>query len=365
MANSTKWPRLDSQILACMPATPGEPTPSGTLISNVQARFGDRGPSRDTITRALERLEIDGLVGKDGVSKDRVWWRTEKRASSDLARRPPLELAIALFTLKRHAPHHLPSHVVDGLGDYFAGAEKVLKEGPNDPSLIDARAWATKTVRIDAGYPLMSPPIDDRILNAIRQALYSTQVLSIRYRNSRIDSETPATFDAVPLALVERGPVLYLVVSRQRRDGSFKQYQLRLDRFVDAVCTDIPGEPDPAFDLEAYVRQNQYFSFFPEAPIRIELRVREDGEIRNLFREQRLARDQEIVEEPGGFRLRATVIPSVELRNLLMECCARVEVLSPLALRREIADKLRQAALHYADAPESPQVGSASEVGHG
>jgi len=351
MTVSPRWPELENQILACMPSAAEEPIVSGLLLSRVKQHYHAEPPGRDTILRALERLELNGLVAKSGTSRDRVWWKTGKRSVAGLARRPPLELAIALLTLKRHAPNHLPSHVVSLLGDYFLGAESVLQESPVDPSLVDARAWATKTVRIDAGYPLISPLIEGEILNEIRRALYATRVLSISYQNSRLDSDAPASFPVVPLALVERGPVLYLVASRRRRDGSFKRYQLRLDRFVSAFCTEEPGEPDPGFDLDAYVRHNQFFSFFPGEPIRIELRIREDDEIRDRFREQKLADDQHIAEEAGGFRLSATVIPSIELRNLLMERAARVEVLSPETLRREIAENLRQACGYYADVP--------------
>ncbi len=320
---------------------------SGQIIAAVRARFLLKPPSRHTIQRALEDLEIEGLVAKQGASRDRVWWRTGKQAPSELARRPPLELAIALLTLRRHAPNHLPGHVIQELEAYFAGAERVLSESPTDPSLSDARAWTAKTVRVDAGYPLMSPPIGSNILDAIRKALYTSRVLEVAYQNSRLETEAPESYQVVPLGLVERGPVLYLVASRQRRDGTFRIYQLRLDRFASAVCTDMPGVPDPDFDLGAYVRDNQSFSFLPEGRIRLELRVREEDEYRHLFREQWLAPDQEIIDEPGGFRLKATVTLSIALRNLLMERSARVEVLSPATLREEIAESLRQAIRRY------------------
>lgn len=347
MSTSRKWPRLQAEILACMPTAANEPMASGQIIAAVRARFSGEPPSRHTIQRALEDMEIEGLVGKAGISRDRVWWRTEKQAPSELARRPPLELAIALLTLKRHARNHLPAHVVSELEGFFAGAERVLGESPTDPSLSNARAWANKTVRVDAGYPLVSPPVSDDILNAIRKALYLSLVLEVTYQNSQLDNNAPETYKVVPLGLVERGPVLYLVASRQRRSGDFKLYQLRLDRFVSAVCSEMPGVVDSNFDLNTYVRDNQSFSFLPEGQIRLELRVREEDAYRHLFREQWLAPDQEIIDEPGGFRLHATVTLSVALRNLLMERSARVEVLAPADLRQEIADHLRVARSRY------------------
>jgi len=349
--SSSKWPQLDGIILQCMPEVPREPIPSGILYGRVMERYGDDAPSRDTIARALDQMYVDGLVDRQGHARARVWWRTDKQAPSDHARRPPLELAIALMTLRRHAHHHLPSHLSHGLQAYFDGAEKMLGESLVDPLLRQARAWPGKTVRVDVGYPLMSPPVSNGILNAVRRALYTGRVLDVTYRNSRLDTKAPSSYRVVPLGLVERGPVLYVVATRRSRTGPFRYYHLRLDRFVAANCTETPGETDPAFDLDEYVRQSEYFSFFPDGKIRLELRVRESDNLGHLFREQWLADDQQIIEEPGGFRLHATVVLSVALRNLLMERSARVEVLAPAALRAEIAAQLRQAVSRYDDDP--------------
>nr|WP_315597678.1 WYL domain-containing protein [uncultured Cupriavidus sp.] len=353
--NSSKWPQLDGIILQCMPEVPREPISSGILYSRVMERCGDGAPSRDTIARALDQMHADGLIDKQGEARARVWWRTGRPAPSDHARRPPLDLAIALMTLRRHAHHHLPGHISRGLQAYFEGAEKVLGESLVDPLLRQARAWPGKTVRVEVGYPLTSPPVSNEILNAVRHALYTGRVLEVTYRNSRLDTKTPSSYRVVPLGLVERGPVLYVVATRRSHTGPFRYYHLRLDRFVAATCTETPGETDPAFDLDEYVRRSEYFSFFPDGKIRLELRVLEDDNFGHLFREQWLADDQQIIDEPGGFRLQATVMLSVALRNLLMERSARVEVLAPAALRTEIASQLQQAASCYdADRGDAP-----------
>lgn len=346
-APSRRWPRLHAEILGAMPATINEKVASGQVIAAVRQRYASDPPSRHTIQRALEHLEDEGILAKQGTSRDRTWWRTGKPAGSEFARRPPLDLAIALLTLRRHAANHLPAHVLEELESYFVGAERVLSESPMDPALVDARAWISKTARIEAGYPLVSPRVNEGILHALRKALYLTKLLRITYLNSQRNTQSPASFTVVPLGLVERGPVLYLVASRERSDGSFKVYQLRLDRFSSAVCLETPGTPYPGFDLNQYVRSKQSFSFLPEGEIQLKLRVREEESYRHLFREQWLSSDQIITEEPGGFQLEATVMKSVALRNLLLERCARVEVLSPPELREEIAGNIRLAHSFY------------------
>jgi hypothetical protein len=56
-----------------------------------------------------------------------------------------------------------------------------------------------------------------------------------------------------------------------------------------------------------------------------------------------------ITEEEGGFTLRATITPSVALRNLLLERSSTVELLKPERLRAELGALLATAAQRYAE----------------
>ncbi|SOZ17168.1 WYL domain-containing protein [Cupriavidus taiwanensis] len=86
--------------------------------------------------------------------------------------------------------------------------------------------------------------------------------------------------------------------------------------------------------------------FLAQTPVEVVLRVREDKH-EHAFRSLKLADNQTVEDEPGGFLLRAIVAPSVPFRNLLMEKSASVEVVSPPALRDEIHNQLRIALSRY------------------
>lgn len=127
---------------------------------------------------------------------------------------------------------------------------------------------------------------------------------------------------------------------------------------MDRVRAAVPCEPvlarDAAFSLDTYVQEEKIFAFFSEPPVEMVLSVREHREFHSPFRELRFSDDQVLLEKDGGFTLTAMVTPSVALTNLLLERAESVEVLSPPALRAEIAGRLRAALAAYEDAAPAP-----------
>ncbi|KDP87802.1 hypothetical protein CF70_034380 [Cupriavidus sp. SK-3] len=57
----------------------------------------------------------------------------------------------------------------------------------------------------------------------------------------------------------------------------------------------------------------------------------------------------QVLADGQGYQLTASVVPSVEFTSLLLERAHLVEVVSPAHLRRDIAAKLGQPYMPYAD----------------
>jgi predicted DNA-binding transcriptional regulator YafY len=320
---------------------------SGDLIREVIAREPDAYPKK--VTRSFDRLEREGLAQRRGEDANREWRATSGAPVNKDALRPPVDLAVALLKLRQLANTHVPASVISGLDDYFDGAMRVLQESAAATRLEAARAWLGKTTRLDAGYGLSAPPVRREVLDVLLDALYRDQCVSVTYQNGRIGDAAPRQFTVLPLALVEKGPLLYLVADRPRSEGGTKRHLLRMDRIHAAGASDTVLQRDAGFSLDAYIRQERTFEFFSEAPVAIVLRVREASGFRHPLRELRLADDQALAEEAGGFVLTATVTPSVALTNLLLERAEAVEVISPPALRADIAARLRRAVAPYAN----------------
>ncbi|WP_373377334.1 helix-turn-helix transcriptional regulator [Cupriavidus nantongensis] len=339
---------FDYLVLKVLRAHAGRWQRSGDLIREVAARDASVYPKK--VTRSFLKLENHQLAQRRGEDANREWRAMSAVAVNKDALRPPVDLAVALLKLRQLANSHLPATVTDGLADYFGGAVRVLEENVAAARLATARAWMGKTTRLDGRYPLIAPQVREGVLDAVLDALYQDGCVEIHYQNGRTSTVEPRRFTILPLALVEKGPVLYLVADRPRTEGGTKRHLLRMDRIHAAATCDAVLARDAAFSLEAYVRDERTFEFFSEPPVQMVLRVRELGGFLSPFRELKFAEDQVITEMEGGFMLTATVTPSIALSNLLLERADAVEVVSPAALRADIAGRLRRALDAYGGA---------------
>lgn len=335
--------RVELIALTCMAVRP-DGYPSGELVEAVERQAGvaDR-----TVRRALENLEAWGFAQATGLARSRKWVAI---APPPKSARPSINQAIALLTLRNLAHRHLPSSVIGSLEDDFAAAAHVLEEHPTASALAAARQWMGKTARLNAGYPLIPPTVDEALLDVIGRALYNDESLDVTYRNAQRGPEGVKQYRILPHAIVEKGPLWYLVARNKRRSGDGSFFPLRLDRIVAVKPAGIDMVRDKTFSLETYIKADKRMEFFAGEPIRIELRVHEAG-YEHAFRSLRLAEDQEIVDEDGGFRLAATVCPSVPFFNLMLEKSPSVEILSPPWLRDEIVRSLTLALSRYDPRP--------------
>ncbi|QBY55534.1 helix-turn-helix transcriptional regulator [Cupriavidus oxalaticus] len=320
--------------------------PEGFPSSELQAALGMHGDVR-TIRRALRELEEKEFARPTGATKGRVWKAIKPIPSS---RRPTVNESIALLTLRHLAYRHLPSSVVRSLEPDFAAAEGVLQAHPTASNLAAARLWMDKTARLHGRYPLIAPSIREDFFEIVGHALYNDESLDITYRTS-LEAE-PKQYRAMPHALIEKGPLWYLVVKNRRNSGKpATPIPLRMDRIVDVKPAGIDLPRDKSFSLDKFIRQDRSMEFFPGDPVQIRLRVREiieDGQrVEHAFRSLKLSPDQTIEDLEGGFMLTATIVPSVPLTNLLLEKSTTVDVISPLSMRQDMISRLKRALAQY------------------
>ncbi|MGY8524944.1 helix-turn-helix transcriptional regulator [Paracidovorax citrulli] len=295
------------------------------------------------MARALLELEAMGFATREGQT-NKARWKAKPSGQRELT----LEQSLALLTLRKIGRNHLPMSVIGSIEADFEAADRVLNRHPEASTLKAARAWRGKTARLNAGYPLIPPSINAAVFDAVWRALYNDESLDVTYRNSRVERDEPKRYRILPYAIVEQGPLWYLVVRNKRRSGQGTPFVLRLDRLIEVVPVGIDLIREKDFSLDEYVKRDKKFQFFAGDPVSVVLRVREDGH-EHAFRSLMLSENQEIVEEEGGFILTATVALSVQFKNLMLEKCGSVEVLSPPDLRSEVVASLEKALARYAD----------------
>jgi predicted DNA-binding transcriptional regulator YafY len=269
--------------------------------------------------------------------------------------RPPVGLSLALLKLRQLARHHVPPGVIGDFQEYLEGANRVLGMPPLDTRIRSAQAWIGKTARVEPGYPVLAPEIEDTVFDTVCAALYRDESLHITYRPADAPVGVVRDYVVLPYAIVEKAPFWYLVVSLRRSSGvQGDPFLLRMDRIASVEPRGYRMQRDASFDLTAFIRGEKIFEWFPEPPEQVVLRVTELNGVRSSFRAARLAHDQVITEEPGGFVLTATMTPSLALRNLLLENAPTVELLAPARIRTQIARELEAAARRYERKPSGP-----------
>jgi hypothetical protein len=335
----------EKTVLDIMASQPLRAWPSGELKSAVVARLPDLGEK--TVRRLFVKLQDERLIEREGEGRNTTWTLLA-RGPRD-AMRPPVDLSLALLKLGQLARHHVPPCVIGDFQEYLEGANRVLGVPPPDSRIRNAQAWIGKTARVEPGYPVLAPEIDDAVFDTVCAALYRDESLHIAYRPADAPMGVMRDYVVLPYAIVEKAPFWYLVVSLRRSSGmQGDPFLLRMDRIASVEPRGYGMQRDASFDLAAFIRGEKIFEWFPEPPERVVLRVIEVNGVRSSFRAARLAHDQVITEEPGGFVLTATMTPSLALRNLLLEHASTVELLAPARMRAQIAHQLETAARRYA-----------------
>lgn len=257
-----------------------------------------------TVQRQLQALsdwlpiEVD-----DRAEPYQFRWRSDAQAWRVPQLNPHESLLLTLA--QQHLEPLLPPQAAHALSSHFSQAQKNLR----DPArAARERAWTAKIRRIDTSHPLLPPPLQEGVLEAVSQALYDNRWLHITYRNSQ-NRESLA--EVMPLGLVQQGPRLYIAC---RYRGYDNERSLALHRILRAEVSGLSFEPPTEFDLDVYIRAGR-FSHGNGRHIRLSFTLSRDAGHHLL--ESRLSQDQEVEELEGGYRFTATVVDTTLLRRWL------------------------------------------------
>jgi predicted DNA-binding transcriptional regulator YafY len=203
-------------------------------------------------------------------------------------------------------------------------------------------SWLNKVRSVPPTQPLLPPKILDEVQAVVSEALFLERQVEIDYR--RRGSASVETWRIHPLALVQRGSVLYL----HCRIGDYLDARnLPLHRIRRALMLAGVAEPPPGHDMDAKAAHG-IWHFGGGNALQVTLRFsREAGE--HLF-ETPLAADQRIDEEGDSLIVRAVLADTPQLRWWLRGFGDGVEVLEPTELRREMSEVAARVVARYGDA---------------
>lgn len=288
---------------------------------------------KNTVTRDLKALSvIFPIVRNDkGIPHG---WHWMKDSGLDV---PAMDVtdALSLTLLRDFLAPLLPASVISVLGPRFEQADRVLTKLSRSNHIA---TWADKIRSVPPTLPLLPPPIDMGLLARIEDALLRDKQIGCRYRSAD-GRETEQRLH--PLALVQRGPVTYLVATAFNYDDA---HLYAAHRFIDVNVTDESARRPDGFDIDAYIASGA-LQFGNGKMVRLNARVSEI--LARALEETPLSEDMHIARKNEGYFITATVADSLQLRWWILSWGSRVEILKPTRLRYEVAHALLDCCYMY------------------
>ena len=291
-----------------------------------------------TVQRDLIKLSAALPLMADD-SKPQGWsWQ----ADAEQFQLPSMEpqAALVFHLADKHLQPILPSSTLDYLAPWFQAASAVLDQQGNGLS-----AWRKRVRVISSSQPMQPPAISSEVQALVTKALLQDRRVDLTYRPR--DTQEERQYEANLLGMVVRDQMIYLVCTLR----DYKNVkQLAMNRIKAARLLDKPATLLPGFDIDQYIEQGE-FGFLLDTDGEIQLVAEFARKSATTLIERPLSSDQilEKVDEES-VRLTANVMATQELRRWLLGFGAMVKVISPIHLRDEMAELIRQMMGRYENA---------------
>jgi predicted DNA-binding transcriptional regulator YafY len=202
-------------------------------------------------------------------------------------------------------------------------------------------AWLGRIGVVQPTQALIPPKVDPHVQSLVTDALLDDRRLDASYR--RKGEREARRYVLNPLALIQRGPVTYLVATVGDYDDALMFALHRFERV--RVAAETTRRPK-GFDLASLLK-NGSAHYGSGKSIRLDLRFATHAA--EHLQETALADDQKLSDRGDGHvRLRATVADTPQLRWWLLGFGDTVQVLGPAALRQWFALTTAAMAASYA-----------------
>ena len=308
----------------------------GRTASELVGSLADAGfpVSKRTVERDLQDLSaLFPLCCNDKARPYGWYWMTNRSLGL-----PALTLAEALSMnlLEGQLRPLLPASLLSVLDPKFREARNKL----NGLSATNETArWKDKVRTVTPSLPLKPPVIDKDILEQVQEALLKDKQLNTTYLS--MDTEEAKEITLHPLAMIQRGPVTYVVAT------AYDYADLRLyamHRFRNAEILDKSIRPPEGFDIDDYIAKGA-MEFGTGKQLTLKARINAD--LAHTLLECALSDDMQLKQDGERYRLTATLADSWQLRWWIMSQGDAIEVISPKRLRREIVEQLNRAVKNY------------------
>ena len=264
-------------------------------------------------------------------------WRWVKGAQVDI---PGISMpeALSLKLMEGSISPLLPTAIMKSLEPRIKQAEKLLNTQLT--SNLEAK-WVKKIRTVSPTLPLCPPDIDENILEKIQHALLNEQQIKAQYQPNSTEDFLPYLIN--PLALVQRGPITYLVGTVNNFNDKLL---FALHRFSKVIETNKPINIPPSFDLDKYIEDGN-LNFGSKKQICLKAKL--SKHLSKILRETPLSKNQKITINVDRDSIEVTLPDTWQLRWWILSQGDGIEVISPEELREVIGKKLLSASKIYSE----------------
>lgn len=254
-----------------------------------------------TVQRDLNALAKRFLLEKNNNNPQGWRWRND----APLHSMPTMNMAqaVAFHMVQANLIQLLPPSILNELEPWFELANRQLK----DNSIQDS--WLSKVKIEPASQPLIPPDIEVGIKDSIYQAVFEQkQLLSTYTKRGQSDA---TSYRLHPLAIVQRGEVIYLLAIKQGEEEIIRTFALH--RFVTAELLDDDAYVPDDFNLTAHLEAGAMgffhpkFANLPNQGKRTAVKLVFDRQAATSLTESKLSEDQTINEQDDGIEITATL----------------------------------------------------------
>ena len=269
----------------------------------------------DTSLRTVQR-DLNALAKRFPIEKNNAnpqGWRWEDDAPIQSLPHMSLSQAVAFNMVEANLAQLLPPAILDELFPWFDLARRQLKDSKVTHTWLDR-------VRIEpATQPLIAPAIDTSCKDAIYEALFNQKKISAQY--TRRNKDEPSYYLLNPLAIVQRGVIIYLLATRvDDSDAVIRTFALH--RFAAVTVEDTAAVIPASFDLERYINSggmgfvDPLFKDLPNHGKNTPITLVFNAQAGKSLTESQLSEDQQVVEDDINNTL--TVTATVNLTSQLV-----------------------------------------------
>lgn len=308
--------------------------------------------SRLSTGKWMGTRELQEILEREGVE---ISLRTIQRDLNQLAQRFPIESsktipqgwrwradapiqslphmtssqAVTFMMVEEHLKHLLPPSLVEEMNPWFDLARRSLSTQNN------VRQWINRVRIVPATQPLIPPLVDRQAQQAIYEGLLQDKQLECVYQG-RFQNSEEKTYILNPLALVQKGSIIYLVCTRH--DKSDIQ-TFALHRFKSANVLNTRALHPVNFDIDEYIESGALgfrvdFNK-PTENILLKLKMTEADAI--FFEESQLSRDQQIEKMEDGMVLISATVPfTSQLTWWLRSFGKKIKQIEPVEVARAV-----------------------------